>query len=428
MPDPSSSESMVVAAGRNWTVASTRSSSLAGSARAPCAAASWTARPAIRVRREAEALPALGASDESSVIISIRSSGSPSASAAIWRSARCAPCPTSAAPTRTTACSDFAAAQDLDRRGGLLGEAERVADVLDPAAMPMPRRIHGRAGSGAPARRNAPKRDSSLLDAALQHRQRADAGRQRLLGRLDAALAVDVAAPELDRVHAERVGEPGDHDLGGELGLRRAEAAKRAGGDVVGVDDVAIDRDVRDLVAAGGEQRGDLGHLGAGRGVGAAVGEHLGLDGRDRAVARRAPAAADADRVALVVGDDRFLAAPDDADAPLQLPGRQRQQVLDARGPRARRRRRRSRRSGRRPAPRAAPASGRSACGPRAATGRRSRSRPAPPRRRRRCRPRAAGRRAPARWSRTRLRARRRRRRNRAATSPLRIGMRVKQV
>ena len=71
--------------------------------------------------------------------------------------------------------------------------------------------------------------------------------------------------------------------LGGELRLGRAEATERARRDVVGVDGVAIHADVGDLVAAGGEERRHLRHLDAGGGVGAAVGDHLGLDGGDRA-------------------------------------------------------------------------------------------------------------------------------------------------
>ena len=48
-----------------------------------------------------------------------------------------------------------------------------------------------------------------------------------------------------------------------------------------------------------------------------------------RPVARGAPAAAHADRVALVVADDRLLAAPDQRDRAAQLPGGEREQVLD---------------------------------------------------------------------------------------------------
>ncbi len=128
---------------------------------------------------------------------------------------------------------------------------------------------------------------------------------------------------------SEGVREARHHALGGELRLGRAEAAERATRDVVGVDGVAIHADVGDLVAAGGEERGDLRHLDAGGGIGAAVGDDLGLDGGDRAVLARAPAAAHADRMALVVADDRFLAAPDERDRAAQLPRGEREQMLD---------------------------------------------------------------------------------------------------
>ena len=79
----------------------------------------------------------------------------------------------------------------------------------------------------------------------------------------------------------------------GELGLRRAKTAKRATGDVVGVDGIAIDRDVGHIVAAGGEESGNLVHFDAGGGIGAAIGDDLGLDGHDLPIALGAPAAAD---------------------------------------------------------------------------------------------------------------------------------------
>ena len=55
--------------------------------------------------RDADAEPAFGVSAESSLTSATASSGSASASAAIWRRIRCAPWPTSAAPLRTTAPS-----------------------------------------------------------------------------------------------------------------------------------------------------------------------------------------------------------------------------------------------------------------------------------------------------------------------------------
>ena len=79
----------------------------------------------------------------------------------------------------------FAAAPDLDRRRGLLGKAEGVAKVLDPAAMPTPRRIQVGSASGAPARRQTaepglrPPRRSAPAPAERSLRAAAAAGSAR---------------------------------------------------------------------------------------------------------------------------------------------------------------------------------------------------------------------------------------------------------
>ena len=153
-----------------------------------------------------------------------------------------------------------------------------------PQAMPTPRRRWG-ADAAPPLPAGGARRHSlaelavvqalrGLLDAAFEDGQRAHANRQRLLrsapgcprGRCCAAAT---RPGPCSSACARRV----DHALGGELGLGRAEATERARRDVVGVDGVAIHADVGDLIAAGGEERGDFGHLDAGGGVGAAVGD-----------------------------------------------------------------------------------------------------------------------------------------------------------
>jgi len=88
------------------------------------------------------------------------------------------------------------------------------------------------------------------------------------------------------------------------LRLGRAEAAERTAGHVVGVDRAAVERNVGDLVAATGEQRGDLDHFDAGRGIGAAIGDDLGLDGGDLTVPRDRPTAAETHGMSLVMADD----------------------------------------------------------------------------------------------------------------------------
>ena len=123
----------VVAGGRYCTVASTCASSVCAQPLQRRSAASWTARPAISVRREAEALPAFGARALSSVIISTARTAIPSASAAIWRSARCAALP----DIRRADPHDRAARPPPGRSSTVAvdcsGKPERIADVLDPA-------------------------------------------------------------------------------------------------------------------------------------------------------------------------------------------------------------------------------------------------------------------------------------------------------
>ena len=70
--------------------------------------------------------------------------------------------------------------------------------------------------------------------------------------------------------------------------LRDAEAAQRAGRRLVGVDGVVVERDVLDVVRAGGGKAGLLRHPRADVGVGAAVPERLDLAGDHAAVVRDA--------------------------------------------------------------------------------------------------------------------------------------------
>ncbi len=150
-----------------------------------------------------------------------------------------------------------------------------------------------------------------------------------MLRRFEAALVIDVSQPQLDRIDVERVREARDHRLRGELRLRRTEPAKRAGGHVVRVDDVSVGGDVFDVVTTAREKRRTFEYFRAGRGVRAAVGEQFRFYCDDSAVLARAPLRADEVRMAFVMADDRFFAAPDDCRRPLQLPRREREQRLD---------------------------------------------------------------------------------------------------
>ena len=102
-----------------------------------------------------------------------------------------------------------------------------------------------------PGRARAGSRSNSDASTARSRTsRRADALAQDLAGRRDAALAVQPALAQRRRRHAERVGDARDLELGGELGLRRAEAAEGAVGRRVRRHRAAADADVRALVRA----------------------------------------------------------------------------------------------------------------------------------------------------------------------------------
>ena len=99
-----------------------------------------------------------------------------------------------------------------------------------------------------------------------------------------------VAQPQLERAEAQRIGELVHGRLVREADLGRSEAAHRAAGRVVGVDDGAFDAHVRHLVGAGCE-RGRVRQHRRRRGrVGAAVEQQADVRRDERPVALRAVA------------------------------------------------------------------------------------------------------------------------------------------
>ncbi len=107
------------------------------------------------------------------------------------------------------------------------------------------------------------------------------------------ALAVGVAAADLERRHAQRLGDAVEVGLGGELDLRRAEAAERAVGRRVGHGRARPDPDVRAAVRAAGVDAAARQHHRRERAVRAAVEDELDVLGDERAVARDAGPVAD---------------------------------------------------------------------------------------------------------------------------------------
>src|SRR5438132_4338575 len=115
--------------------------------------------------------------------------------------------------------------------------------------------------------------------------------------------------------------KPGQHNLTGKLSLRRTKAAKCSTWNIVRVDSIPIHRDVGYLIATAGKERGNFGHFYTCRGVGPTITNHLGFNCRDFPILACSPAATHTKRVPLMVGNHRFLAAPDKSHWTTQLPG-----------------------------------------------------------------------------------------------------------
>ena len=143
------------------------------------------------------------------------------------------------------------------------------------------------------------------------------------------ALAEKVFLAQRERVDAERRGEGVHLSFVGEAGLDGAEAPVGARHRVVRVDRRCLHPDVRDPVwprrghqAVEQDPRRE-------RCVGTGVGDELGLERGERAVARGAGAIAHDVGVALAVADERFLAGEHELNGPPRLPDQEAQQTLD---------------------------------------------------------------------------------------------------
>jgi hypothetical protein len=174
----------------------------------------------------------------------------------------------------------------------------------DPAAAPLhgPRRVPG----GSLGLRARPGR-AERLEAGQD-----PGGLDHLAGRRPVAVAERVAQAELEPVDAGGVGQLVVEGLDGRGRLRHAEAAKRTGHRVVGVDRPGARMDRRHAVGAGRVNRHPVGHGRTPARIGAGVEHRVEVERRQPAFA--VASGADLDPCGMAFGRrrHRFLAAVGD--------------------------------------------------------------------------------------------------------------------
>ncbi len=149
-----------------------------------------------------------------------------------------------------------------------------------------------------------------------------------LAGQEPVALPKAVSLPECEWIHAQPRGELVNLRLDGEGDLRRPRSAHAAGGRVVREHHAAVELDVRPAVGSGRRGEGLDHEPGPEGGVGAGVGKHVDLEGRQVTVAGGAAANADPVGMPLRGGHEGLGAAVDDPDRPARPVGGQRHQAL----------------------------------------------------------------------------------------------------
>ena len=149
-----------------------------------------------------------------------------------------------------------------------------------------------------------------------------------LAGHEPVALPEAVPHPELERIHAQPLGQLVHLRLDRERDLRRPRAAHAAGRRVVREHHPSVEIDV--LPAVGTGRRGERLHHESGpeRRVRPGVREDVHLEGREIAVARGTGATPDPIRMPLRRRFERLGAAVDDPDRPARPIGGQRHQAL----------------------------------------------------------------------------------------------------
>ena len=153
-----------------------------------------------------------------------------------------------------------------------------------------------------------------------------------LAGRRRVAEPVDVAPPDLERAEAERLGDPVELGLGGELHLGRPESAEGAVGRRVGAGRPRPNPDVRAAIGAARVDRAARQDDRRERAVRPAVHHHLDLLGDQPAVVGHAGSVADDRRVALGRRREVLVAVVDHPDRSPGLAGQERGMERDQRG------------------------------------------------------------------------------------------------
>ena len=161
------------------------------------------------------------------------------------------------------------------------------------------------------------------LGCPLEDLLAGDAAAQDLAGRGRVADRVDVPSPDVERADPQRLGDPVEVGLGGELGLWRPEPAERAVGRRVRARRAGADADVRAAIRAAGVDRAPRQDDRRERAVRAAVHHDLDVLGDEPAVVGHAGPVADDRRVALGRGRQVLVAV---VDHPHRTPGLARQQ------------------------------------------------------------------------------------------------------
>src|SRR5579883_3200046 len=238
--------------------------------------ARYAALPETKVWREAEVLPQSGVVSVSAEARSNRSSGAPSASAHICGMTVFEPWPISTAPWNK-----------VRRPSGV--RPSRMVDGLGSEVLPQPYHM--------PATPQG-------FEAGLE----ADAVLEDLAGYGRVARLQGVENAKFEPVDAELQRELVIELLLRDRSLRHAEAAKRAGRHAMRMDGAGQRAVMRHAVRTGSMHRHAIGDGRAPGGVGAGVEVGGKIHGKQPAVPHRAVSGANARRMALGGGHDRFIA------------------------------------------------------------------------------------------------------------------------